>query len=263
MPPDPGDAPQVVLPSPAAGGTIVRMASKRATRREETDSASLADWLAADFHDKKTITRKAVEAFARLSGTGPASVPADDEAALAALQTWYFLVVKLLTAEAMAVLTGKPSIAAALDEARRQRRLRAEIDLLQSGPLLRSLLPDAAACPRVVRLECRGLVGRNRAGRRRTGRPTKPVSPGTFSPRPERGSRRFPEVPPGPLPAQAAARPGRILHARLAGRARARSGWLSGGGQRSAFGSRVRIGDLSDGRHPPPAAVVDAIGGLG
>ena len=62
-----------------------------------------------------------------------------------ALQTWYLLVVKLVTAEAVAVLTGKPSVAAALGKPSGNGRLRAEIELLEFGPCC------GACCPRAPR----------------------------------------------------------------------------------------------------------------
>ena len=152
------------MSSPAAAGTIVRMTSKRPTRREGADSASLADRLAADFHAQRPITRRAVNALERSlrskeaksaavvqrwrqeTPLGVAGMAAADQAALIALQTWYLLVVKLVAAEAVAISTGRPSIAAALHEAQRQGRLRAEIEFLESGALWRNLLPEGAPC---------------------------------------------------------------------------------------------------------------------
>ncbi len=93
--------------------------------------------LARDFGAKTARARRGIEALTRRNDTaGQASSGTPAELAR---QTWFLLTVKLLTAEILAALAGRPSPAAQWRDADTAGGLRREVEALEHGPLIAQL----------------------------------------------------------------------------------------------------------------------------
>ena len=97
----------------------------------------IAAMLARDFGAKTARARRGIEALTRRNDTaGQASSGTPAELAR---QTWFLLTVKLLTAEILAALAGRPSPAAQWRDADTAGGLRREVEALEHGPLIAQL----------------------------------------------------------------------------------------------------------------------------
>jgi hypothetical protein len=112
---------------------------------------TIAMRLARDFAAKTALARRGIETLTRgvakprhctagqtSSGTRPdTTAPAE-----LARRTWFLLTIKLLVAETMAAVGGRPSVAAQLARSDDPRRLHEEIEAVERGPLLGPLHGD-------------------------------------------------------------------------------------------------------------------------
>ena len=109
---------------------MARMGKTR-SRPTAEPPGSIADRLACDFGGKTATACRGIQALSR-----PLSADAPPELAR---QTWYLLAVKLLVAETMAAVAGRPSVVTQLCRSDGQHALRTEIEALEQGPLLGQL----------------------------------------------------------------------------------------------------------------------------